>query len=139
MRPGSTLLELAMVIALLGLCAGIAIPRLGAQRDRAASDAAAASVTAALTAARAAALRGAAVTAIRFDTAAATIVVHTASDTLLQRDLGAVHGVRLAASRDSIAFAPNGLGYGAANARIIVTRGAAADTLTVSRLGRLRR
>jgi hypothetical protein len=33
----------------------------------------------------------------------------------------------------------NGMGYGAANTRAIVTRGIAAETVTVSRLGRVRR
>jgi hypothetical protein len=42
-------------------------------------------------------------------------------------------------TRDSIAFYPSGLGYGAANTRLIVSRGAAAETVTVSRAGRVRR
>lgn len=138
-RPGTTLLELTVVLAILGLCAAIVLPRLGAQRDRVAVEAAAASVTGALTTARAAALRAARVTAMRFDTGNATIVVQADRDTLVHRQLGTVHGVRLVVSRDSIAFAPNGLGYGAANTQVIVVRGAAAETVTVSRLGRWRR
>jgi hypothetical protein len=32
-----------------------------------------------------------------------------------------------------------GIGFGAANLRVIVSRGASADTITVSRLGRVKR
>ena len=49
------------------------------------------------------------------------------------------HGVTLSATRDSMAYAPNGLGYGASNLSIIVRRGAVTDTVVVSRLGRVRR
>ena len=53
--------------------------------------------------------------------------------------LGSSHGVMLSASRDSMAYAPNGLGYGAANLTIILRRGESAETIFVSRLGRVRR
>lgn len=139
MRRGSTLFELGVVLALIGLCAGMAMPRFTGYRDRIATEAAAASVIAALSTARYAALRNGVVTAIRFDTVAARLVVHTVTDTLLVRDLTAAHGARLAASRDSIAYAGNGMGYGAANTQLVVGRGAAAETLVVSRLGRVRR
>jgi hypothetical protein len=38
-----------------------------------------------------------------------------------------------------MAYSASGLGFGAANMRVIVSRGASADTITVSRLGRVRR
>jgi hypothetical protein len=46
--------------------------------------------------------------------------------------------VALEATRDSLAYGPDGLGVGAANLRLVLRRGAAADTLSVSRLGRVR-
>jgi hypothetical protein len=37
-----------------------------------------------------------------------------------------------------MAFGASGLGYGAANLRVVVRRGAASETVYVSRLGRVR-
>jgi hypothetical protein len=67
------------------------------------------------------------------------VLIIAGIDTLEQRPLREVHQVEFSSSRDSIAFAPSGLGYGAANTQIIVSRGVAADTISVSRLGRARR
>jgi len=139
MRPGFTLAELSVSIVLIGLFAGLTLPRFTGWRDRVATDAAAAATIAMLSTARHAALRRAAVTAVRFDTARASVIVHAGPDTIVMRPLGVVHGVRLSTTRDSIAYGPAGLGYGAANTRLVLTRGAAADTVTVSRLGRARR
>ena len=69
----------------------------------------------------------------------AAVTVFAGPDTIERRPLGTVHGVRLTVTRDSIAYAANGMGYGAANTRVILSRGAAAETVTVSRLGRVRR
>ena len=51
--------------------------------------------------------------------------------------LAAARRATIAVTRDSITYAPTGLGYGAANTRIIVARGRWADTITTSRLGRV--
>ena len=51
----------------------------------------------------------------------------------------APYGVRLSATRDSIAFGPHGLGWGAATTTITLERGTARTALAVSRLGRVRR
>ena len=78
-------------------------------------------------------------TALHLDSRSARAVVHTDQDTLARLDLATTHRVQLDATRDSLAYAPSGLGYGAANLRIIVSRGAVRDTITVSRLGRVKR
>lgn len=139
MRRGTSILQLVLVLVMLGILSGLAVPRWHAFHDRIAADAGATAVVALLSTARHAAVRRARVTAIRFDTSAGVIIVQAGADTVMSRSLRAVHGVRLAVSRDSIAYAPTGMGYGAANTRIIVSRGAAAETLTVSRLGRVQR
>lgn len=139
MRTGFTLLEVSVSVAMIGLMASLTLPRLSTWRDRIAVDAAAGSAMSLLATARHAALRRATVTAVQFDTGSATILVHAGTDTIEQRPMGSVHDVRLSVSRDSIAYGPAGLGYGAANTRLIFRRGAAAETVTVSRLGRARR
>jgi prepilin-type N-terminal cleavage/methylation domain-containing protein len=139
MRAGFTMLELSLTVAMVGLVAGLALPRFATWRDRIAVDSAASSTMALLATARHGALRRAAVTAVRLDTTRGVVVVHAGFDTLEQRSLGIVHGVRIETTRDSIAYGPAGLGFGAANTRVILRRGAAAETVTVSRLGRARR
>jgi prepilin-type N-terminal cleavage/methylation domain-containing protein len=139
MRNGFTLLELSLGVAMAGLVATLALPRFATWRDRIAVDSAAASSMSLLATARHGALRRAVVTAVRFDTARGVIVVHAGADTLEQRLLGTVHGVRMETTRDSIAYGPAGMGFGAANTRLIFQRGAAAETVLVSRLGRARR
>jgi type II secretory pathway pseudopilin PulG len=139
MRRGTTLIEIGVTISILGLMASLTFPRFGAYRDRIAVDAATSSTLSLLATARHAALRRATLTAVHLDTAGAIVSVVSGIDTIEHRPLGEVHGVSLATTRDSIAFAASGLGFGAANTQIILRRGAAADTIAVSRLGRARR
>jgi Tfp pilus assembly protein FimT len=130
---------LTVVLAMLGLVAGIALPRFADYRDQIEVEAATNATVALLSTARHAAVRRSTVTAIAFDSTSAVITVFAVRDTIECRPLFAVHGVRLAVTRDSIAYAANGMGYGAANTRVILSRGRHADTITVSRLGRVRR
>lgn len=71
------------------------------------------------------------------DRSAASIIV--GADTVLARDVGSELGVSIAATRDTVLYGPSGRGWGASNTSIVVTRGRWADTLFVSRLGRVRR
>jgi len=139
MRSGTTLIEVGVTISILGLMASLTFPRFGAYRDRVAVEAAMASTLSLLATARQAALRRATITSVHLDTAGAVIQVVAGVDTLERRSLLQVHGVTMTTTRDSIAFAASGLGFGAANTQIILRRGAAADTIAVSRLGRARR
>jgi Tfp pilus assembly protein FimT len=139
MRTGTTLVEVGITVSILGIMASLTFPRFGAYRDRIAVDAATSSTLSLLATARHAALRRAALTAVHLDTAGAIVAVVSGIDTLERRPLHEVHGVTMSTTRDSIAFAPSGLGFGAANTQIILRRGLAADTIAVSRLGRARR
>jgi gamma-glutamylcysteine synthetase len=85
------------------------------------------------------ALRSGFATAVRLDTRRSRLIVHSDRDTLAVEQLGDIFRVRLTASRDSLTYLPSGLGHGAANLRVTVTRGASSDTVIVSRLGRARR
>jgi prepilin-type N-terminal cleavage/methylation domain-containing protein len=139
MQRGTTLPELLLVLTIMGILGTIAIPRAARWRDRVSVRSAALETVAALAAARRWSLSRSSRTAVTFDTGAATLTVRSYSDTITRRNLASSHGVTLSASRDSIAYAPNGLGYGASNLTIVLQRGAAAESIFVSRLGRVRR
>jgi hypothetical protein len=67
-------------------------------------------------------------------------VAENGTDSVLVRVRGPrVHGVSLHASRGLIRFYPSGIGLGGSNTKIVLRRGMAAESLTVSRLGRLKR
>ncbi len=77
-------------------------------------------------------------TAVHFDLPGARVLVHAATDTIAVADFHG-SGLTLQSTRDSLTYAPSGLGVGAANLRVVVSRGTHADTITVSRLGRVQR
>jgi prepilin-type N-terminal cleavage/methylation domain-containing protein len=137
-RAGFTLVELVVVLAMAGILVAIAIPRLGAAVDRAATRGAAADLTALFAAARDRAIASGSATAVSIATSTRTVSVRTRGAVRLSRPIGALYGVSLAANRDSMTYDPRGIGFGAANLSIVVRRGRAADTLAVSRLGRVR-
>jgi prepilin-type N-terminal cleavage/methylation domain-containing protein len=138
-RQGTTVPELIVVVTVLGILASVAVMRTAALRDRMSVRSAASEAVATFGAARRWSLSRAVRTAVTVDTANATLTVRSYSDTVARRRLGSSHGVSLSASRDSMAYAPNGLGYGAANLTIVLRRGESAETIFVSRLGRVRR
>jgi prepilin-type N-terminal cleavage/methylation domain-containing protein len=139
MRRGATLPELVVVLTVIAILGTIAIPRAVGLRDRMSVRAAGLETVSTFALARRWAIARSSRTAITLDTAGAMLMVHSFSDTVARRHLGASHGVSLSASRDSMAYAPNGLGYGASNLTVVLRRGAAAETVFVSRLGRVRR
>ena len=139
MHRGTTLPELLLVLTIVGILGTIAIPRTVRWRDRMSVRAAGLETVATFALARRWSLSRASRTAITFDTVGATLMVRSFSDTIARRNLASSHGVRLSASRDSMAYAPNGLGYGASNLTIVLRRGVAAESIFVSRLGRVRR
>jgi prepilin-type N-terminal cleavage/methylation domain-containing protein len=139
MRHGTTLPELIVVMTIVGVLATIGVTRTVALRDRMSVRAAATETMATFALARRWSLSRASRTAIAIDTSGASLIVRSYADTIARRRLGSSHGVAMSASRDSMAYAPNGLGYGASNLTIVLRRGAAAETIFVSRLGRVRR
>lgn len=139
MQRGTTLPEIIVVMTIAGILGSIAVARTAVFRDRISVRSAATETVSTFSLARRWALSRASRTAITIDTAAASLVVRSFTDTISTRRLGSSHGVTLAATRDSMAYAPNGLGYGASNLTLILRRGTAAETIVVSRLGRVRR
>ena len=137
-RRGATLAELVTVLVLTAILLGVAVPRVRQIVERGAVRGAVADVLATLSAARQLAVSNGGGISVTLDAPAATIRVLRRGDTAMTRPLGDLFGVTLRTNRDSIAFDPRGLGSGAANLTLVVTRGSTADTVVVSRLGRVR-
>jgi len=134
---GFTLPELLVVLFIVSIVLGFAFVRLGAAADGAAVRAAVSEAASVFIAARNAAIYRRAPVAVRIDTISAILLTRADTLVLRRRDIRAF-GVRLSASRDSMAFDGRGLGVGAANLSLVVRRGRAVDTLFLSRLGRVR-
>jgi Tfp pilus assembly protein FimT len=134
-----TLTELMTVLAIIGIVTAVTMPRVVSWTDRAAVRRAAGEVAAFYHRARLEAMvRGARVRVeVRADSLRA--VLEDGSEVvLLARSGPSRHDVAFAASRSVIRIHPNGLGAGGANTKLVMWRGAAAESLTTSRLGRLR-
>lgn len=139
-RRGHSLLELLLVVVLLGILAAIALPSLRNATDRAAVRAARQELLRTLDAARGAAIRHGTASAVHlrgdqwvvFDPADAdSSAMHTAN--------GPGHfGVGMSGAGAPIAFGPAGIAVGAANRTVTLSRGDAAATVVLSRLGRIR-
>lgn len=138
-RTGFTLLELVVVITIAAIVCALALPRLWGIVDHTAARGAATDIAAAFGEAREQAITRRQPVAVILDTTVGRVVVRARGTQLLERDVGAGYGVRLWASRDSMAYDPRGLGFGAANLTVVVRRGRAAESVSVSRLGRVRR
>lgn len=126
-----------MVMAVTILVLLIAIPRARLAIDRVSVQAAASEMVATLSFARRLALASRSTVWLGVDSGG-TLRVHRNGRREILRPLSATHGVLVSATRDSIAFDSRGLGWGLANMSIVVYRGAARDTIFVSRLGRVR-
>ncbi len=137
-RRGITLVEIAVTLSVIAIISGIAIPRVSPMLDAAAARSAASELLASIAAARHAAVAESRVVAVRMDSAAGAFTVFAGADTILVRPVRAEHRVEFVSTRDSIAFGPSGRGYGAANTTVVLSRGAVAETVVVSRLGRAR-
>lgn len=137
-RRGTTLIEQLIGLSLLSLLFGITVHEAATLRDRLSLRAARGAVREALAFAREQAIAGGTRVAVRFDDAGGRIVVYAGADSLHRVAVRTGWGVEFEASRDSTAYGPSGLGVGAANLSLVLRRGALADTLTVSRLGRVR-
>ena len=124
----------------MGALTAIVAPRFSQVRDRLATERAARDLVTFYRQARYAAIyRG---TRVRMEFLPDTLraVYERATDSIfLTRPGPSRHGVTLTASRPVIRIYPNGFGYGAANTKLIVRRGMAAESVTTSRMGRIKK
>ncbi len=138
MRRGATLIEAVMVIALSAILCAIAIPRAQSLLDRIELRGAVTEIEMMFALARHAAIARASQVTLDIDLQRRVVSVRQGSTVIRSRAVGSSHGVDLAANRTSITYASNGVGYGAANLSLIVSRSGLVDTIVVSRLGRVR-
>jgi type IV fimbrial biogenesis protein FimT len=138
MRSGFSLVELLLVLALLTLLLGVALPPLAGALDRIEVAAAASRIAAAHGRARMMAISGSRVLVLTVDSASLSIHPR-GSATHLWSDRGpALSGVSLPGPPRSFTFSPEGFSLGLSNASLHLSRGSAARTVIVSRLGRVR-
>lgn len=137
-RDGITQLELLVVMIVSGLLTTLAVPRLAHLRDASSVRSAMTDLGSAFATARQTAITRRTTVAVVFDTANGEVRLRSAGETLLRRTLRASYSVSLGANRDSAVYDPRGLGYGVSNLSVTVRRGEFVDTLTMSRLGRVR-
>lgn len=140
MHKGTTLTELLVVLALIGVLVAIAVPSSAAFMGGVLTERAAHELMAAHRIARFTAIMHGRVT--RLAIAADSLVVSLVSgrDTMVVwRASGpAAEGVQLAAPAHVLVFSPTGLPYGLGNGTYTFTRGPARRSVVISRLGRLR-
>jgi Tfp pilus assembly protein FimT len=137
-RWAYTITELVIVLTVLALTCAIGVRVMGRQLDRLAAVTAIGEAAGAMARARDEALARHAMVSVRIDTAERVLTLRIAGVQLARHALGHARGVSLGTTRDSIVFDARGLGYGAANLTLVARRGSAAETLVVSRLGRVR-
>jgi prepilin-type N-terminal cleavage/methylation domain-containing protein len=138
MRRGFTLLELTLVTTIAGVILALAIPRFIHVRDTIAVRGAIGELGAAFSLARHEAIARRSPVGLALDAPSGTIEVRNLGTVIRRRSLGAAFGVSLATNRDSMVYDPRGIGFGLSNMSVTVRRGAAVDTLSMSRLGRAR-
>jgi prepilin-type N-terminal cleavage/methylation domain-containing protein len=136
-RLGFTLLEVTVVLVVAAILVAIAAPPAAAALDGARVRSAKTDVVAAFAAARLRASLQGLTTRVVVEPSTGAIRVEGPGVRMVH-PVELTHGVRLDATRDSMTYGPGGLGFGAANLRIIIARGQAAETVSVSRLGRVR-
>jgi len=138
---GVTLPELTTVVLIIGVMATVSVPPARRFLDRAAVWGAADRLASVHEGARHRAIGAGRLSRYEVDPPAARLTLSQRApsgtwDTLETVSLGAV---RVTCTQRTVTFDPLGIGYGASNTTVVVASGAAAETLTVSRTGRLRR
>jgi prepilin-type N-terminal cleavage/methylation domain-containing protein len=140
MSKGFTLLELVVVTCIAAVLVGLWVPRAARLLDWIATERALRDVTTALAVARHGAVMRA--TRARLTIRADTLRIDRFETKGWERwwwTLGpASNGVTLEVSNPVVVFGPTGMGWGVSNTTIKLRRGSQSETITLSRLGRVK-
>ncbi len=137
-RKGFNVIEMTMVLAIVATLSAITLPRAGGFIDSIEVRGAVTEIDAIFSSARHAAITRGSQAVLEIDPELGVMTIRVGSDTLQRREVSAAHGVLIDSNRASITYSPIGVGYGAGNLTMVVSRKRASDTLYVSRLGRVR-
>jgi Tfp pilus assembly protein FimT len=132
-------MEMAVVLSVIALVIGIVVPTFRHLRDGIAVRNATAEAMSAFAIARQSAIVRGARAGLGIDRPPGHVTVTVGGEPLFRRDLERTYGVTLTSTRDSTAYSPTGHGLGAANLSLVISRGRVAETIFVSREGRVRR
>jgi prepilin-type N-terminal cleavage/methylation domain-containing protein len=137
-RRGFNIIELTFALGIAAVLSAVALPRAASFLDAIKVRGAATEIDALFSTARHAAIARATQTSLEIDPGRGVVLVRAGTDTLEKSRLAESNGVTLSATRTVVTYSPTGIGYGAANLTLIVARNLSADTIFVSRLGRVR-
>jgi prepilin-type N-terminal cleavage/methylation domain-containing protein len=140
-RKGFSLPEIVVVLAIAAVMSAVALPRLSGIMDAMAADAAARDVTTALAVTRSAAVeRGKrARLVIQADSLRIDLWGNADWEPFLRWVGPADRRVSLQVSNPQVVFSPTGIGWGVSNTKVTLTRGSHIETITTSRVGRVKR
>jgi prepilin-type N-terminal cleavage/methylation domain-containing protein len=139
MRRGFTFVEIIIVLVVLSVLATLVTPRLTNRLDHLAVDRATSEIATFYRAARFRAVTRSSRIRVEIGLDSLLAVYEGATDSVAARHTGpARHGVGLRTTQRVLRIGPTGLGWGATNTTIVLTKGAAAESLTVSRMGRMK-
>lgn len=140
MRRGFSLLELVLVLTLVGLVTLVAMPRVAGLLDRMAVRSVVGETVSFYQTARFASLVRSAAVRVQFGQEQLVAAYELDRDSVfLVRPGPGQDGVALSGTRLVTRLHANGLGAGAANLTLTFRRGNYQETLTLSRLGRVKR
>lgn len=138
MRRAYTLPELMLVLAVVGILFGLAVPRLTQALDRIEVETAATHLVAAHQRARIMAIVRSQVLILSIDSSELRIQPRGSANRLWSETGPAARGVALAGPSRQFTFSPEGLTLGLSNATLRLVRGSSSRTIVISRLGRVR-
>lgn len=141
MTRGFTLIELTIGIVITAALVAVSVPRLRPALDRVAADAAARDITTALATTRHTAIARGVRTrlVIAQDSLRLDFWSGSAWAGVTRWPGPAAHRVSLQVSNPVVTYSPIGVGWGASNTTITLRRGSQVETITTSRVGRVKR